>query len=327
MSHGPDTLAPAPDLTEIAAGWLAALDAGTADRGAFEAWRDADVRHAIAFAEVAATWQDMNELRLVPADLVPADLAPAAVPRAFAPIEPAKPDRRRVLRAALALGTVAVAGGGFAMRAAARNKADTAIGERRTVSGNPAFSVDLNTDSSIYWKDGAPVRLWLERGEIAIRLAAAHRLSLVTPGGTFHLASGTYNARLRGSSCELAVLSGHGTLGDGGRIFTSGEIALVTAGQASVRPRDPDIGPDLNRITAWQRDTLVLNGESLDYALAEMNRYRSQKIVIGDPDLSRLRIGGTFATRDASEFLQALRTSFGVKTTAGADGNIVLTPA
>ncbi|MEE4454030.1 FecR family protein [Novosphingobium resinovorum] len=316
MSHGPDTLAPAADLTEIAAGWLAALDAGTADRDAFEAWRGADVRHAIAFAEVAQTWQDLNEARLMPCGS-----GTVAPPPAFPPIEARKADRRRVLRAAAALGTVAVAGGGFAIRAAARNKADTTIGQRRTVSDNPAFAVDLNTDSSIYWKDGTPLRLWLERGEIAIRLGAAHRLSLMTPGGTFHLIPGIYNARLRGASCELAVLQGQGTLGDGGRIFAPGEVALATAGQASLRPRDAD----LSRVTAWQRDTLVLNGESLDYALAEMNRYVERKIVIGDPALSRLRIGGTFSTTDAREFLDALRTSFGVKAMSGADGNIVLT--
>lgn len=320
MSDGPDTLAPAADLTEIAAGWLAALDAGTADRDAFEAWRGADVRHAVAFAEVAQTWQDMNDLRLVPCGA--GDVAPT---HAFAPIETQKPDRRRVLRAAVALGTIAVAGGGFVMRAAARNKVDTAVGGRRTVSDDPAFTIDLNTDTSIYWKEGTPLRLWLERGEIAIRLGAANRLNLMTPGGTFHLEPGTYNARLRGASCELAVLAGQGGLGDGGRIFAPGEVALATAGQASLRPGGADLPTDLGRITAWQHDTLVLNGESLDYALAEMNRYRLQKIVIGDPALSRLRIGGTFATTNAREFLEALQTSFSVKATASADGNIVLT--
>lgn len=318
MPDGSETLAPADDLTEVAAGWLAALDAGTADRVGFEAWRDADVRHAIAFAQVAETWRDLNDLRLVAGDHAPAP-APQVPP--LAPHAPAS--RRRVLRGGIALGTVALAGGGFAMRAAARNQAETIVGERRTVSGDAAFSIDMNTDSSIYWKAGTPLRLWLERGEIAIRLGAARQLRLMTPGGTFQLDPGVYNARLRGASCELAVLSGRGVLGERGRVFAPGEIALATAGQASMRPRDSD----LTRITAWQRDTLVLNGESLDYALAEMNRYLRNKIVIGDPDLSRLRIGGTFATTDADEFLQALRTSFGVRATAGADGNIVLTHA
>lgn len=323
MSDGSEILEPPADLTATAAGWLAALDAGTADPDAFEAWRDADVRHAVAFAEVASTWRDMNALSLLPDDLRPAIASEA-------PLAPPPASRRHVLRAAVALGVVGVAGGGFAMRAAARNKVKTAIGERRSVTETSGLSVDLNTDSGIYWKDGTPLRLWLERGEIAIRLSRGqgggpHRLSLMTPGGTFHLAAGVYNARLRGASCELAVLAGSGRLGDASRVFAPGDVALATAGQASVRATDPDA--DLNRITAWQRDTLVLNGESLDYALAEMNRYLERKIVIGDPDLSRLRIGGTFATKDANEFLGALRSAFGVKATAGADGNIVLTHA
>jgi transmembrane sensor len=309
---------PAADLTDIAAGWLASLDAGTADRRAFEAWRAEDVRHAVAFAEVASTWRDMSELARISGDPKPA--VPDDPP---APAPDEQPTRRRMLRIAAAAGAMALAGGGFAMRAAARNSAETRIGERRAISEVPGLSVNLNTDSSIYWKGGKSPRLWLERGEIGIQLDPGRRLSLMTPGGTFHLAPGDYNARLRGSSCELAVLSGSGTLGDAARPFQPGDVALATAGQANVRQRETD----LTRITAWRRDTLVLNGESLDYALAEMNRYLRGKIVIGDPDLSRLRIGGTFATTNPTEFLEALRTSFGVKATAGADGNIVLTHA
>ncbi|WP_443210143.1 FecR/PupR family sigma factor regulator, partial [Sphingobium sp. ba1] len=36
---------------EEAAGWLAALDAGSVTPQAFEQWRAADPRHAIAFAQ------------------------------------------------------------------------------------------------------------------------------------------------------------------------------------------------------------------------------------------------------------------------------------
>lgn len=66
-------------------------------------------------------------------------------------------------------------------------------------------------------------------------------------------------------------------------------------------------------------------GQSLDYALAEMNRHLPNKIVIGDPNLSRLRLGGTSATTNPAEFLEALRTSFGVRATTGANGGIILT--
>lgn len=300
------------DLTDAAAAWLAALDAGSADIAAFEAWRDADIRHAVAFVEVAGTWRDMDALRLANGDMQRGNVAE--------PIAAERPSRRHLLRAAASVAVVVVVGGGFAYRAAARASATTAVGQRKTVAAAPGLSLDLNTDTSVSWKDGMPARAWLERGEIAVRLAASHRLELLTPGGRFLLEPGAYNARVRGAGCELAILAGGGTFEGTGRRIGLGTVALANAGQLALRDA-PDLGP----ISAWQHDTLVLNGQSLDYAVSEMNRYLPEKIVIGDPDLSRLRLGGTFATTNPAEFLQALRTSFGVRATTAANGGIVLT--
>ena len=300
------------DLTEEAAGWLAALDAGSADVAAFEAWRGADVRRAVAFAEVAGTWRDLDGLRGEHSERPAPTEAPIAVGRW---------NRRRVLRSAASVAVAAAVGGGVAYRASARDMAETGVGERRSVAATPGLSFDLNTDSRVHWREGTPDRLWLERGEVALRLAPDCRLHLLTPGGRFRLEPGRYNARLRGAGCELAVLEG-GISDQATMRIGAGQIALVTAGQISLRSRD-----DVGRVTAWQRDTLVLNGESLDYAVAELNRYLPNKIVIGDPALSRLRVGGTFATTRPGEFLHALRQSFGVRATAGASGGIVLTRA
>lgn len=303
------------DLTDQAAGWLAALDAGSADVAAFEAWRDSDIRHAVAFVEVAGTWRDLDGLRGT-LDERRSSLETEPAPKAVA-----RPNRRQLLRAAGSIVGVAAVGGGIAYRAAARDMAETRVGQRMAVAVMPGISLDLNTDSRVYWRNGTPARLWLDRGEIALRLAAERRLHLLTPGGQFQLDPGAYNVRLRGAGCELAVLAGGVADGSTTRIG-SGEVALVTAGQVSIQARD-----DIGGVTAWQHDTLVLNGESLDYAVAEMNRYLPDKIVIGDPALSRLRVGGSFATTRPSEFLRALRSSFGIRATAGPAGGIVLTRA
>lgn len=300
------------DLIDTAAEWLAALDSGSASVAAFEVWRAADPRHAVAFAEVAGSWRDLDALRVSQSDLPPPPL-PEAV--ADAPHK-----RRRFLKAAAGALAITAAGGGFAYRAYARGKAETAVGERKTVAVAGGVMVDLNTDSCVYWRDASPATLWLERGEVAIRVATGRMLALRTPGGNFQLAPGAYNARLRGAACELAVLAG--SIADARGVKASaGTVALATRGDLDLRGRDADLA----RITAWQTDTLVLNGESLDYALAEINRYQTRKIMIGDPALARLRLGGTFATRDPAEFLAALRSAFGVRATVGADGGIVLT--
>ena len=303
------------DLTDEAAGWLAALDAGSADVAAFEAWRDADIRHAVAFAEVAGTWRDLDGLRGVQGETRASSEA-QPVPKTVA-----RPNRRQLLRAAGSIVAVAAAGGGIAYRAAARDMAETRVGQRMAVAVTPGITLDLNTDSRVHWREGTPAWLWLDRGEIAVRLAADNRLHLLTPGGQFRLDPGAYNVRLRGAGCELAVLAGGVSDGSAKRIGV-GDVALITAGQVSIQARD-----DLATVTAWRRDTLVLEGESLDYAVAEMNRYLPDKIVIGDPALSRLRLGGSFATTRPVEFLRALHSSFGIRATAGPSGGIVLTRA
>jgi transmembrane sensor len=104
------------------------------------------------------------------------------------------------------------------------------------------------------------------------------------------------------------------------RRIGAGDVALANAGQLALRDA-VDLGP----VTAWQHDAFILNGQSLDYALGEINRYLPEKIVIGHPYLSRLRLGGTFATSNPAEFLQALRASFGVRATTSANGGIILT--
>ncbi|WP_156842114.1 FecR family protein [Novosphingobium aquimarinum] len=322
MPDNPETETPGDELIEVAAGWLASLDAGSGDLRAFEAWRDADPRHAVAFVEVAGAWDALSDLK----HLQESAFEPSATPKAddaAIPADAAAGSRRTLLKAGIGIGVLALAGGGFAYRAAARDTASTAIGQRRKIAIGSAMSVDLNTDSKIYWKDGTPLRLWLERGEIAIRLLTGMSLSLITQGGTFLLSAGLYNARLRDESCELTIIAGQGRLGQNRRIVTAGETALATAGQVSLQRDNSDIG----RVTAWQSGTLILNGESLDYALAEMNRYLEHKIVIGDPSLSRLRIGGTFDTSAPYEFLQALQTTFAIRSHRDGNGGIVLTRA
>lgn len=313
MSH---TQLPQPraDLIEEAAEWLAALDAGSVTPAAFEAWRDADVRHAVAFAEVAGVWRDLDRVR----DDRDAMQAPAAPPSRD---QINRPDRRHLLRTAASIAVVSVLGGGFAYRSYARDTVRTKVGERRTIDAAPGLTIDLNTDSCIHWRDGTPIGLWLEQGEAAIRVGDGYAARLRTPAGTFDLAPGRFNARLRGDSCELAVIAG--SLNDARHErLSAGQVAVAGAGHlGTMMAGDADIA----RVTAWQRDTLMLSGESLDYAIAEMNRYLPAKIVIGDPALSRLRLGGTFATTDPTEFLLALHGAFGIHARVAAGGGIVLT--
>lgn len=50
-------------LIDEAAIWYAELDSGVANVGKFEAWRDANPRHALAFAQVLGTLMLLDKVR------------------------------------------------------------------------------------------------------------------------------------------------------------------------------------------------------------------------------------------------------------------------
>lgn len=311
------------ELTEEAASWLVALDAGSADRDAFERWRSADIRHAVAFNEVAATWGSLDALRPL-RGLQADDPRTLPVPQ---PLQRGFMTRRRFTGAGIAAGLAAVTVGGWSYNAFARRTVSTLIGERRSVRCFGSLSVDLNTDTRIAWRERDSIRkLWLRRGEAAMAVDASQPkpIDLITPSGRFILQPGLYNARLRAASCELTVLEGSGMIMPIRRVVLAGQTAVYTGSSLSIHDADP---LSLDRIRAWRRGNIVLTGESLDYAVDEYNRYLSRKIIIADPGLSRMRLGGTFAITDLVGFLQAIRASFGIRAFTDASGSIILTRA
>ena len=58
---------------------------------------------------------------------------------------------------------------------------------------------------------------------------------------------------------------------------------------------------------------LVFDGDSLESVIAEVSRYTSVEIVIAEPTLRNLKIGGYFRTGDTDILLSTLESSFAVE--------------
>ena len=61
--------------------------------------------------------------------------------------------------------------------------------------------------------------------------------------------------------------------------------------------KDPTINDFATKVikrTAWREQMVELDGETIEQAAGEFNRYRTAPILIGDTRLSALRIGGRF---------------------------------
>jgi transmembrane sensor len=307
-------------LNEEAAAWFARLqrpDLAAEERRAFDAWIDADPARAVAFARVEATWERAARLAAAP---------PAA---ARPPVSSGLISRRA---AAAALFTVGA--GGAALWWAQRDPAyATAVGERRTLVLADGSRVELNTASRLEVAFRRRLReVRLLDGEALFEVAKdAARPFVVHAGGAAVLAVGTaFNVRLRGLAVEVTVTEGVVAVSD--PVRAGGAAARVTAGRAAVlRGGAAEVatvdGDDLARRTAWRQGMIELRGETLEQAVAEFNRYRTTKLVVADPRLAAIRVGGAFETDESEKFLAALRSGFGISTREGADGSVHLVSA
>lgn len=295
-------------IDEEAADWLAALETGRADPTAFEAWRARDPLHAIAALRLAHAWQRLDRLG-------------AAPPAATTPAPSRRPPllRRRALVAGAGAAFALAAGGGLLVATqAAAQTVETAVGERRRLYITPRICLDLNTASRLQWwraRDAIEVRLL--RGEVSLDLApGAPPCTLDIASTRLRIDRGHVLARLRSTEAidvvavtgALRLLSGRSTAG----ATTIAERAKLVVRPGGIATRAVS-ETELRTLSAWQEGELLFDGEPLSVAIAEFNRYLPTPIVLTQPDIGGVRLGGRFLTNDPAEFLKALRLNFGIQ--------------
>lgn len=308
------------ELSDTAIAWLVALDGGTADEQAFEAWRDADPRHAAAFAQVAARWRRTADPRLTvlldhPSEAAaePAPESAQVAPRMFS---------RRAVAASVAVATLGI---GAAFLAWPRRAfASTGVGERRTLRLPDGSHAMLNTDTHVAWRFDDAREFWIERGEAAL---------LVRPGEApfrlhgdvldAHLSSGRFDMRRETTGGRLLVLTGTAAASYGGapaETIHAGTMLTIRGGKGRITPLSVKA---IDVATAWQQGRIIFNGMRLDQAVAEFNRYLADPIMLQQPDLATTQLGGEFQIDDPDGFLLALRDGFGIDSRR-QDGRILL---
>jgi len=300
-------------LIGVAADWLAALDSGSVSREAFEAWRNADPCHALAFAEVSARWQQLGQLPNLAIPTVRAE-----------PPQAAQPDRRQFLARAASVAALLATGGGAVFLWKGRgHEVTTAVGERRTIPLPDGSSIELNTDSRLRWAFGHERTVWLLQGEAALTIAmdAARPFVVHAADAVAHLAQGRFNLRLDGRDAAFIALAGLGQVSAGRADLALAPGQSVSAADGTAHHRAIDTAT-ANDLTAWRNGEIVLDGMSLDQAVSEFNRYLARKLVVGDAALGALRLGGRFHIDDPRSFLQALKASFDID--ARAEGSVLL---
>lgn len=213
----------------------------------------------------------------------------------------------------------------------------TPIGGLETISLADGSRVTLNTDTRIRVDLGEKERrLELSKGEAFFVVAKdATRPFVVYVDNKRVRAVGTqFSVRRDADDIQVVVTEGRVRLEHAAVIppiedlvrvpppatlLTAGAIARTAKSEVLVQERS---APDAEQLLSWRSGYLVFEGTPLADAAAEFNRYNTQKIVIDDPALAALRIGGNFRSNNTDAFLWLLKSGFHVE--AEEDGARVI---
>lgn len=104
-------------------------------------------------------------------------------------------------------------------------------------------------------------------------------------------------------------------------IISAGESALATSDRITVQRILP---AQISSRLAWEHRELTFQGQPLSEAVAEFNHYNGHRLVIDDPALESLQIGGTFEALDIASFAAALQRSFKISVRVADNGTVHL---
>lgn len=201
----------------------------------------------------------------------------------------------------------------------------TAVGEMSKVMLSDGSQLQLNTDSEVIVRFNETVRqLELLSGEVFFDVAKdPAKPFIVNVGADQVVAVGTaFNIDSRpGLETEVTVTEGKVKVNlnaENGASNVTGENLFLIPGQSvTITDSKPQVkdAQDTETLLAWREGMLIFQGESLEYAINEIDRYTSLRFTIVDKQLTKLPVGGFFKTGDTEQLLMILEQNFGVYST------------
>lgn len=334
-------------IEKTAADWLARRDSGswsTADEEALAQWLAQATAHRVALIRLETVWQQADRLQAlgagVAAEEIPLPgqwrLSSFATPRQqTAGVE----TERKLSRgarwrfvAAAAIALVAVLAVAAYRLGYDPNSYRTAVGHTQAVPLADGSQITLNTDSRIHVAiTESERRIDLERGEAFFDVAKdPARPFVVHAGDSRIVAVGTQFSVLRtGEDVRVVVTEGRVRVEKvSARKEHEPAVQLAAGGIARVAEAGVVVAerplPEAERALSWRSGYMMLRDTALAEAVAEFNRYHERKLVIGDPAIAGIRIGGNLRLANLDAFVRVLEQGFPVRAIERDDQIVLL---
>jgi transmembrane sensor len=212
------------------------------------------------------------------------------------------------------------------------NAFTTAVGQQRVRVLRDGTRVVLNTDTRIEVNyDEHFRRVRLVRGEARFDVSKHPTWPfLVSAGGQEIRALGTSFIVRQDNDQDLSIMLVDGRISvtpvtgigeappQAPQVLVPGQRLVIAQHRAPAVDR-----PELSRVTAWERGQVEFDATPLEDATTEMNRYTTTHVIVSDPEVAKLRIGGVFRAGDSDEFVKVVTSALGLQAERNGT-NIVL---
>jgi transmembrane sensor len=293
------------EVADQAAEWATKIDGGSIDRDTDEGlqrWLQGDSRRRGALLRAEATLSFLDHSRAL------AGAFPRPKPRAGT-------RTRRLIFACAALAASVVC---VAILATGNHRYGTGLGEIRSLPLADGSLVAINSQSSVEVSMHRDLReVTLTRGEAWFKVAHDKRRPFLVIAGRIRVrAVGTaFSVRRHDGGADVQVTEGIV------ETWTEGEedrrVRVRAGSRAYVAeyepPRLTPAAAEIERSLAWRDGRIVLEGETLDEAVAQFNRFNARKLVVSDPGLAAERIVGQFRSNEPLTFAGAVATTLGAR--------------
>lgn len=331
----------------IAAEWLARRDGGNwtnAEQSEFTEWLGASTANRVAFLRLEAAWQQAGRLRALGTTAQSTVIPPPrrwSAPPVLMPVQSEfrqvsaaggkHPDkdaagpsagrgwsRLHFLAAAVLVGAAIGASWHFSWPDGSSYRTD--VGGLVSVPMPDGSNVTLNTDSEIRVAvTEKERRVDLSQGEAFFEVAHDPVRPFVVYAGDRRIVAVGTKFAVRRETAALRVIVTEGRVrveqtGDGDEALamqlSAGAVAL--AGQAGTLVEER-ASTETEEYLSWRHGFLVFRESTLGEAIAEFNRYNIRKIVIADPAVATIRIGGKFRATNVDAFIRLIEHGFPVR--------------
>lgn len=333
------------EIEERAADWLALKDSGKwtpADESALNEWLESSTTHWVAYVRLRAAWQEANRLKALGAGMDPGTLParednrflPLFGRRAHVPSNNTANLRKRVawLSAGATAAALLLAVGAWHLILAKRTQAEysTPIGGVAAIPLSDGSQVTLNTNSQMQVSvNDAERRVSLLQGEAFFEVKPDPVRPFIVLAGTHRIVVlGTqFSVRRDRDDVEVLVTEGRVRIeGSQKQSAVPLEAGAVARSHGTAMAIEQRTAPEAQQALTWRSGFLTFKDIPLADAVAEFNRYTPRQIVIEDPSIAAIKIGGSFRTANVDAFLRILQTDFPIRV-SDAEDRVILARA